>query len=242
MKCGNCKHSHSTVEEVRACYGARIMATAVAPRLPAQAVLPFEKPVPSVKDRTPTPAALLIEAEPITFKQSAFLNKLLDERPMLRDVENLWPDNIAKLSKKDASAKINEVLSIPREAETAPSVMESVTSILEGVEDGYYAIPCKTGHNDLDFIRLSSNKGKFDPSRKGTRYVNRFIGGTGTVRITRPEQIEFAKIIKALTVEERREAQARFGQEIGSCGVCGKSLTDEISRARGIGPKCWSGS
>ena len=33
-------------------------------------------------------------------------------------------------------------------------------------------------------------------------------------------------------------ASTRYGQEIGACGVCGRTLTDEDSRARGIGPIC----
>ena len=33
-------------------------------------------------------------------------------------------------------------------------------------------------------------------------------------------------------------ASVRYGQEIGACGVCGRTLTDEDSRARGIGPIC----
>lgn len=33
-------------------------------------------------------------------------------------------------------------------------------------------------------------------------------------------------------------ASVRYGQEIGACGVCGRTLTDEDSRTRGIGPIC----
>ena len=33
-------------------------------------------------------------------------------------------------------------------------------------------------------------------------------------------------------------ASLRYGREIGACGVCGRTLTDEDSRARGIGPIC----
>lgn len=33
-------------------------------------------------------------------------------------------------------------------------------------------------------------------------------------------------------------AMERYGQLIGRCGMCGKTLTDEISRKRGIGPIC----
>lgn len=32
---------------------------------------------------------------------------------------------------------------------------------------------------------------------------------------------------------------ARYGKEIGKCGICGLRLTDELSRERGIGPICW---
>jgi len=31
---------------------------------------------------------------------------------------------------------------------------------------------------------------------------------------------------------------ARYGHEIGACGVCGRALTDETSRRVGIGPVC----
>ena len=34
------------------------------------------------------------------------------------------------------------------------------------------------------------------------------------------------------------DALARFGQELGICGNCGRDLTDEESRALGIGPVC----
>lgn len=33
-------------------------------------------------------------------------------------------------------------------------------------------------------------------------------------------------------------ASARYGHEIGECGICGRTLTNDESRARGIGPKC----
>ncbi|UJQ86570.1 hypothetical protein SEA_PENGUINLOVER67_48 [Mycobacterium phage PenguinLover67] len=34
------------------------------------------------------------------------------------------------------------------------------------------------------------------------------------------------------------EASARYGHEIGECGVCGRTLTNDESRERGIGPIC----
>lgn len=34
------------------------------------------------------------------------------------------------------------------------------------------------------------------------------------------------------------EAERRYGQELGKCSRCGRTLTDETSRAYGIGPEC----
>lgn len=35
-----------------------------------------------------------------------------------------------------------------------------------------------------------------------------------------------------------KAASALYGQQIGACGVCGRTLTDETSREIGIGPVC----
>jgi hypothetical protein len=50
---------------------------------------------------------------------------------------------------------------------------------------------------------------------------------------------EKARILAAIAADPMG-ALARFGREIGSCGHCGRTLTDEESRARGIGPVCFA--
>lgn len=47
-----------------------------------------------------------------------------------------------------------------------------------------------------------------------------------------------ATAILAKIAEAPVEAMTRYGQEIGSCGRCNRTLTDETSRAFGIGPDC----
>jgi len=42
----------------------------------------------------------------------------------------------------------------------------------------------------------------------------------------------------AAILADEQAAFALYGQELGTCGVCGRTLTDEDSRARGIGPIC----
>ncbi|QPX62159.1 hypothetical protein PBI_INDLOVU_44 [Mycobacterium phage Indlovu] len=57
------------------------------------------------------------------------------------------------------------------------------------------------------------------------------------------QRMSFAasKSIMAKIAEAGAEAaSARYGHEIGECGVCGRTLTNDDSRARGIGPVCAS--
>lgn len=39
-------------------------------------------------------------------------------------------------------------------------------------------------------------------------------------------------------IADAEGALVRYGLELGACGMCGRTLTDEESRARGIGPIC----
>ena len=39
-------------------------------------------------------------------------------------------------------------------------------------------------------------------------------------------------------IKDAEGALTRYGLELGACGMCGRTLTDEESRARGIGPIC----
>lgn len=50
-----------------------------------------------------------------------------------------------------------------------------------------------------------------------------------------------ADIIAAIRAQGPAQAMARYGQELGSCGHCHRTLTDETSRALGIGPVCREG-
>lgn len=44
--------------------------------------------------------------------------------------------------------------------------------------------------------------------------------------------------VLALIAQDAEEASLRYGRELGICGDCGRTLTDETSRARGRGPIC----
>lgn len=49
-----------------------------------------------------------------------------------------------------------------------------------------------------------------------------------------------ANAILAKIAVDPRTAMVRYGHELGHCGYCGRTLTDPVSRERGIGPVCAS--
>ena len=125
-----------------------------------------------------------------------------------------------------------------RKASTVTNAPNAMAARLGDVEDGYYAIPSKTGNNDLDFIRVHTNQGRSNPANKGKRYISRIIGGDGQVQITYTEQTTFAGILAGMSRDQQTEALAVFGREFKHCGRCHLPLTDEDSRYTGLGRDC----
>jgi hypothetical protein len=105
--------------------------------------------------------------------------------------------------------------------------------------DGFYALK-STGTNDLVFYAVKTNKGFHNPQFKGQRSVYMIVGGHRDERLSGDRAMNAVKRLVSLTDDERMQAQALYGQEIGRCGVCGRHLTDEVTRKRGIGNDCAS--
>ena len=94
--------------------------------------------------------------------------------------------------------------------------------------DIHVAIPSATGNNDLDFFRVMR-------VNRSTA-VYRVIGGHNDQRLSLA-QAEAAMLALVLT-DDIPAAMATYGREIGRCGYCHRHLTDEESRAVGLGPVC----
>lgn len=105
-------------------------------------------------------------------------------------------------------------------------------STLESIDVGYYAFPSITGNNDLDFFAIHTNR--------GVKEIHRIIGGHPDQRVNSVERVRVSEYLESLSREELFNAQALFGREIGKCGRCGRHLTDETSRAIGLGSDCAS--
>lgn len=101
------------------------------------------------------------------------------------------------------------------------------------VPEGRYAIPSRTGSNDLDFFKVEKpTEGKW----AGYTFVRRVLGGHDDIRLDFGQS--YAALDAISQVRDLREAMGRYGREIGVCGACGRELTDELSRQIGLGPVC----
>lgn len=93
---------------------------------------------------------------------------------------------------------------------------------------GHYAYTFSNGVTR--FFRIDvPTKGKW----KGYTFVKRQAGDDYL-----PMSPGQRATILSLIEQNPEAASALYGQKIGRCGVCHRTLTDEDSRARGIGPVC----
>lgn len=165
------------------------------------------------------------QEEPATERQVDFMLTL--ERQKISEPLRKMRSELEAMSKKDASAAISDLLkkpSLPGQ-ETA-----SARSGKPDVDAGRYAInghdgttkfyrvdrPTEGRWNGYTFVKIQASETWYDVK-----------GAAAQAVLT-----EIAKDPKA--------AMLRYGKEIGKCGHCGLTLTNEESRERGIGPICAS--
>jgi hypothetical protein len=99
------------------------------------------------------------------------------------------------------------------------------------VPAGYYAVP-SGGHNDLVFLRVDRpTEGRWT----GYTFLRTVVGGHPDRRVPRAQVRGY---LEAILQQGATKAAQTYGREIGRCGRCNRHLTDETSRARGLGPDC----
>jgi len=148
-----------------------------------------------------------------TFKQLDFLNQLLQERnlPIVSDGD---------LTRREASDRITELVKSGQRHDPL------------GIPAGYYATPSLTGNNDLDFWKVERpTEGRW----AGRVFVKRIIGGHDPERVTRTTEFAAKEAIRETGFDT---AAKLYGQHLGQCYRCNRTLTDELSRQLGIGPEC----
>jgi hypothetical protein len=226
FKCGHCKQRHDTVEEARNC---------------------AENKRRAKGDDTPaTPQFLRPEVEAQTATMRTDSQEFL--RDLLRQFGLILPGGLtpATIPWQDGRKILNGLIDARRlKASHKPwSLPDGVlhdpnaTSAgsrrptqknLPDVPAGHYAVPSLTGNNDLDFFRIDRPRDK--------TYVKRIIGGHPDTNVYGRSAKQALEAIMELGIEE---AGILYGTQLGRCMKCNRHLTDELSRALGIGPECRS--
>lgn len=125
-----------------------------------------------------------------------------------------------------------------REAEIPISQAPDPIDYFDDVPDAYYAIRDEDQPEDGDhikFFRVSTWKRPWKDEVRPGRKVEVVIGGNREAPMSRAAARIVLREIRAAGPEKSARL---FGQKIGRCGRCGLTLTDEHSRAVGIGPTC----
>lgn len=154
--------------------------------------------------------------------------------PMTRSSASTMIDWLTTLPRKDRverAAKTISTLNQWTEHEHAADVVDTHTC---PVPAGRYAVKTNDGAiNELAFYKVDRpTEGKW----AGYVFVKHIVGGD-EIRLSR---MAGAAVLMKIETAGVAESSAAYGHEIGECGVCGRQLTNDDSRARGIGPKCAS--
>lgn len=142
-----------------------------------------------------------------------YRERTLTKSSISEEIKGMYP--LIQLAKERA-AKGQEV----------PEQRKETASELAGqVPAGRYAITGNEGQTI--FVHVV----KFD---SGAFIVNQQVSD---------DETRMPKVIARSTLQEIldagiEESSARYGRELGICGVCGRTLTNENSRQLGIGPVC----
>lgn len=229
VKCGRCRGYHPSVADVRTCYNGGDAVT--------------QKSTVSAKDRLSEP-------------QVGMVNKLMRKLSLVwageTPVEELarWGTGrvlIDQLKAAEEAKAHGQAWDLPTGTKVNPhppadSGERYSRTPMPEVPEGLYATPSLTGNNDLDFWRVKPGR------NPGIVFVNRVIGGHQDTEIPYDSKakIKTERVAKA-TQRTALEAIVKFGieksnelagMELKFCRRCGIHLTDEVSRALGIGPVC----
>jgi hypothetical protein len=151
--------------------------------------------------------------------QQNFIASLASKRDLTTDLAALVAD-AAALPKWKASKLIDALKAAPVAAAPAP-VAGAV------VAPGRYAVALD---GKLGFYKVDAPQ---DGRWAGFTFVKQQAGDDHY-----PVKGGRKGAVLAAIAADAKAAMLAYGRELGKCGHCGRTLTDEASRAAGIGPIC----
>lgn len=172
---------------------------------------------PFAQKSTPT-------GRPATDRQVSFIQSLIQDKDTTSTGVDFALLLESGLTTAQASKVIDRLLECPRKAAPAPKEAQAPE-----VEDGAYALEFD---GQMRFFHVRSPKsGRWE----GYTFVDEQASDDRYPVRNRDRR---DRVLAAISADP--EALARYGQELGVCGRCMRTLTDEESRRLGIGPVCRS--
>lgn len=210
IRCGSCKQSHETIAQVRECSTGTL---AVATGIRCASCKGRHATVNEVRAcHSSTRTAGITLSTPV-----AVSTPVVATAPAEREA---WT------STRIAGANSLREL---RDAFAGPASASSEGRPMPQVPDGFYAVEVGGA---LRFYKV--RHGRAGSSWAGYTFVEVQAGDDLHPIRSRQARYDILSTIAA----DPRGALARYGRELGVCGHCGWALTDEQSRALGIGPVC----
>lgn len=173
----------------------------------------------------------------VTDKQLAFMQRLADERQLSPEQGSRLTGMIdsvrtgqVELTRGKASEIIDWLVAQP----VRPNATAGPTTGLDisGLEPGRYAI------GDVLFLIQQPEAGRWSGwtfVKNGSEYADERFGSQKPGGTYWGSQAD----LLARIVEQPTEAMKHYGTITGRCAICNRTLEDEVSVARGIGPVCW---
>lgn len=159
-------------------------------------------------------------------------------------------DSLPRLTKQRVSQIIDSLKPLPKREATAATTSGDESWSVTTINDGYDKIAfAMTGGDGKRVPRGSyavhggelrwqtTNELLFFSvwiSNDGSRWSVKMYSSDELVPLRRAQQYEVLEVI----ARNPAACAERYGLEIGKCGICHRTLTNDVSRARGIGPIC----
>lgn len=181
---------------------------------------------------TSNPPSDLATEPPSTERQRAYLRSLLTEAGLWgtvgEDGRKLDDPRIAEIGKYAISKWIEKAKKRVGTAVRSTSTLAGVPAFPD-VAEGWYAIEDEDGI--LHFYRV-------DRPEDGRWAGYTFVKEQASDDLYPVRGVDRKRDILAKIAADPRAALVRYGQEIGRCAICNRTLTNAISRYFSIGPVC----
>ena len=141
-----------------------------------------------------------------------------------------------RITAVEADPRYRQATTAPASAQKPAQRQQSALKELGALAPGSKRRYAIDHEGQLRFYRVDAvNEGRW----AGYTFMKEGVGGAYDDLVWHPMgPARREAAAKAIMESGANEALKRFGQEVGSCGHCGRTLTDETSRAYGIGPVC----